>query len=174
MGGISGPTGPTGAAGSNGATGATGATGPTGAAGASVVTSFTTNISSAELLALNGTPKTLVAAPAAGYMNQLTSIQISLDYGGTAYAIGTTNNFVIKYKDGTGPSATTMLLTTGFFDATNDKIAIIQLIDSFSSSDATNFEAQPIVAAIGFAGNLTTGNSTLRIHGTYVTIPTGL
>ena len=135
---------------------------------------LTITVSSAEIQALNGTPKTLVVAPGAGFMNQLTSIQFSLDYNSVAYVIGTTNNMVVKYKDGTGPSATTMFLTTGFFDQTVDKIGLMQLVDVFTSGDATSFANQPLVLTIGFAGNLTSGNSPLYVHLTYVTIPTGL
>ena len=45
-------------------------------------------LTSAEILALHGTPKLLVAAPGAGRIIQLVSAVFFLDYGGATYANG--------------------------------------------------------------------------------------
>lgn len=57
-------------------------------------------ISSAEILALNSTPKELIAAPWAGYIVDVRSITAFLDYNGAAYATYTTLDF--RYTNWSG------------------------------------------------------------------------
>jgi hypothetical protein len=73
-------------------------------------------ITSAEILALNATPISILAAPGAGLVNILRSIHI-LKPAGTAYAgVAVGEDLAIKYTDGSGSIAAT-LETTGFLDS---------------------------------------------------------
>ncbi len=88
-------------------------------------------ISSAQLLALNATPQTLVAAPGAGVYLELVRAYLLLDYGTTAYdGIAAGEDLQIKYTDGSGPAASAAIETTGFLSATADALAIALPADS--------------------------------------------
>lgn len=78
------------------------------------------SITPAEMLALRATPKTLVAAPGAGYVNELISAVALYDYA--AAFTETADDLVIRYTDGSGAIASTTLDATGFLTATSDQI----------------------------------------------------
>ncbi len=109
-------------------------------------------ISSAEMLALHTTPKTLVAAPGAGKALIFESAIFFLDYNSAAYVLDAGDDINIRYTDGSGALAAT-LETTGFLDQTSDKYALLKPA-SGSLILPTN---TPLVASLG--GAVLTGNS---------------
>lgn len=141
--------------------------------GASVnaVYSTTVTVSSAELLALFTTPKTLIAAPAAGTYISVKSFDMLYDYGGTAYA-NTGNNLQVRYINEAGYQLTPNIFANGFLNATVDKIYQVPLLGSVFQEAATSIVAQPLVLWYA-TSNLTTGNGVLRIKITYEIITTG-
>lgn len=117
-------------------------------------------ISSAELLALQTTPKTLVAAPGVNKAIAFERAEVFLDYNSVAYAdiaSGDDLNIRYRYTDGSGTIAGT-LETTGFLDQTSDIYAMIYPI---ADSLVLPLNA-PLVASLG--GAVTTGNSPLAIR----------
>jgi hypothetical protein len=123
--------------------------------------SLDVTISSAELLALHTTPKTLVAAPGANKALVFEHAEFFLDYNSAAYAgIAAGDDLNIRYTDGSGVIAGT-LETTGFLDQTADKYALVRALTSSSL-------ILPVNAALvgSLAGAVITGNSPLgvRVH----------
>lgn len=80
-------------------------------------------VTAAEMLAVRATPKTLVAAPGAGYALEFVSALFIYDYS-AAYT-ETDDNLAIRYTDGSGTVVSLTLETTGLLDATADKISTI-------------------------------------------------
>lgn len=133
--------------------------------------STTVTVSSAELLDLFNTPKTLIAAPSAGTYISVRSFDMLYDYGGTAYA-NTGNNLQVRYTNGAGYQLTPNIFANGFLNATVDKIYQVPLLGSVFQEAATSIVAQPLVLWYA-TSNLTTGNGVLRIKITYEIITTG-
>lgn len=122
-------------------------------------------ITSAQLLALNGTPQTLVAAPGAGIALVPISARLFLDYGGTAYdGIATGEDLAIRYTDGSGNIAMT-IEATGFLDASADahRIAI--------NSGLFTPTANAALVLHMTTGNIATGNSPLKLQLRYRRVP---
>lgn len=82
------------------------------------------SITAAEMLAIRATPKTLVAAPGAGYALEFLGADFIYDYG-AAYT-ETDDNLAVRYTDGSGTVVSLTLETTGLLDATADKISTIK------------------------------------------------
>jgi len=82
----------------------------------------TVELTNAEIKALRGSPKDLVAAPGSGYFLELVSAVLILDYGSNALT-ESTDDLVIQY-DG-GQDATAAIEMTGFIDQTADTVAVI-------------------------------------------------
>lgn len=117
-----------------------------------------TVISSAELLALHTTPKTLVSAPGASKALVLDSAVFFLDYNSAAYAdIAAGDDLNIRYTDGSGAVAGT-LETTGFLDLSADAYSVVQTPAGSIILPAN----APLVASL--AGAITTGDSPLAVR----------
>lgn len=122
-------------------------------------------LSSAQLLALNGTPVDAFAAPPAGIAVVPVSAVAFLDYGGTAYdGIATGEDLVLRYTDSSGAIAAT-IETTGFLDASADAHRHIQF-----ASQATLTPAAKLVWHMT-TGNIATGNSVLKTRTRYKLVP---
>jgi hypothetical protein len=119
-------------------------------------------ITSAQMLALNATPVTLVAAPGAGRALILERMQLWLDYNSAAYAgIAAGEDISIKYTDGSG-AAVAGVEATGFLDATADAFRWVKGYNAASSvSDFTPTANAALVIQM-LTGEITTGNSPLR------------
>lgn len=122
-----------------------------------VITDVT--ITSAQLLALNATPITLVAAPAAGTANVLLDVQFFLDYNSAAYAgIAAGEDLAVRYTNGSGDILATVE-ATGFLDAT---------ADAFRFQAAVTTTVTPVAAAAlvlhMLTGEVITGNSPLKVR----------
>lgn len=131
-------------------------------------------VSSAEILALNATPKTLVAAPGAGRALIFEGALAFLDYGAAAYAgIAAGEDLSIKYTNGSG-TAVGEAEATGFLDATADAIRYIRPTGAASGvSDITPVANAALVLHM-LTGEITTGDSPLKLRVFYRDIPTTL
>lgn len=94
------------------------------------------SVTNAQVLALRGTPKSLVAAPGAGFCLILTGGQITIDY--TAAYTETAANLAVKYTNGSGVQASGSIEATGFADATADSIVPIVAIQPTTSPAVPN------------------------------------
>lgn len=83
-------------------------------------------ITAAEMLALRATPKTLVAAPGAGYLLEFVSAMVIYDY--TAAFTESSDDLAVRYTDGSGAIASTTLTANGFLTATADAIRTLKPI----------------------------------------------
>jgi len=123
----------------------------------------TVTVSSAELLALNATPKTLLAAPAAGHALILVAAELWLDYATTAYAgIASGEDLAIKYTNASGDVLATVE-TTGFLDATADAF---RYVVPPTTAAITPVAAAPLVLHL-LTGEIITGDSPLKVRLTY-------
>jgi len=127
----------------------------------SAIQSVDVVISSAELLALQTTPKTLVAAPGAGKAIVLEEAVFFLDYNSAAYAgIAAGDDINIRYTDGSGAISGT-LETTGFLDQTADIYSVVKPLASSLILPAN----APLVASL--AGAIITGDSPVAVRTFY-------
>ena len=121
------------------------------------------DIPAAAVLALNATPVTVVPAPGAGKALILLSAALWLKFGSAAYAgIASGEDLTIKYSDANGATLAT-IETTGFLDATADAF---RYVDAITSGAITPIVNAPLVLHL-LAGEITTGNSPLRLRVRY-------
>jgi hypothetical protein len=125
-------------------------------------------VTTGQLLALNATPKTLVAAPGAGKALVPTLITLFLDYNSTAYdGIAAGEDLVLRYTDGSGAALAT-IEATGFLDATAD--AVRWAIPA-STAAFTPVANSPLVLHMA-TGEIATGDSPLKVRIDYKIIDT--
>jgi len=86
-------------------------------------------LSSAELLALYTTPKSLVAAQGVGTIVEFVSALLAYEYGSVVYTVGTAGNLQVKYTDGSGAAASSTRACTGFIDQASDQLSLIEKVD---------------------------------------------
>lgn len=127
-------------------------------------------IPTASVLALFGTPYTLVAAPGAGLVLEFKSAVIILDYAGVAYAgVASNEDLAVRFTDASGVIASTTLEATGFIDQTADQIRTIKCL----TTDITPVPNSPLLLHM-LNGEITTGTSPLRVKVEYRVHATGL
>lgn len=123
-------------------------------------------LSSAQILALNATPITLIAAPPAGKALVFEGAEIHKP-AGTAYAgIAGGEDLSIKYTNGSGLEVGVCEMT-GFADQTTTQFRYIRAIDARDVTSATNAGTPSSLVAVAAAalvahmlvGEITTGNS---------------
>lgn len=120
--------------------------------------------SSAQLLALNATPKTLLAAPGAGKAIIPVFAELFLDYGSAAYAgIAAGEDLNFCYTNGSGAIIGTVE-ATGFLDQTSDQHRFIQF-----SGTVTPVANAAIVLHMA-SGEVITGDSPLDVRVHYLTV----
>ena len=130
-----------------------------------------TQITTAQVLALNATPIEVVAAPGAGLINIPTQIHLFLDYNSAAYAgVAGGEDLTLNY---TGGAQMIAIEATGFIDASADDHAYGNVAAGVVGESKT-----PVVNAamtLGFlVGEVTTGNSPLDVEvffNTIVSVP---
>lgn len=120
-------------------------------------------ITTAELLALNAAPKTLVAAPGAGKALILIDAQMELTYNSAAYdGIAAGEDLEIRYTDGSGQLVATVE-TTGFLDAVADAYR-----HAYPAAAAAIVPAANAALVMNLAsGEIATGNSPLKVRVRY-------
>lgn len=115
-------------------------------------------VTTGELLALNATPKTLLAATGAGTFILPLFAELFLDYNSAAYAaIHADDNLTFKYTGAAGTLLGTVE-TTGFLDQTADQHRHF----SFATGDLTPTANAALVLHMA-NGEVTTGDSPLKI-----------
>lgn len=120
----------------------------------------TVNISSADILAMNSSPKELVAAPGAGFIIRYQGMTITYVYNTTPYTIGASMTFNVQWAAGSNAGATSP--STGFWDQSANATLIIPP----NSTTITPTENTALVLKSA-AANLTGGDGTAVAHITY-------
>lgn len=115
-------------------------------------------LTSAQILALNTTPITLVPAPGAGKVIDVMGIVAKLTYNSAAYATNTTMEF--RYTNGSGAKVATDMAS--LLTATANKTNICHAL----STEIVAVENAPIVVDVA-TGNPATGNSPVKIQVQY-------
>lgn len=128
-------------------------------------------ITTAELLALRATPKTLVAAPGAGLMLEFVSIVLFLDWNTIGYT-ETADNIVVRYTDGSGVIVSQAIEATGFIDQIADTMTVgLPKIDPIAAK--TGCENKALVLHNSGDGEWAAGNSPVRAKISYAIHVTG-
>lgn len=130
-------------------------------------------VSSAELLALNATPKTLVPAPGSTAMALIFEGAQIHKPAGVAYAgIASGEDLSVKYTDGSG-TAVGGAETTGFLDQTTAQSRFARPTGAASGvSDITPVANAALVLHM-LTGEITTGDSPLHVRVFYRVVPIG-
>lgn len=122
-------------------------------------------ITSAQLLALNATPVTILAAPGAGLCIVPRLVQLYKP-AGTAYAdIAAGDDLVLKYTDGSGAQCSSVCEATGFLDQTTAEMRIVGMPGS-TGTTAGSYEpvADAAVVLHMLTGEVTTGTGGLVVR----------
>lgn len=128
-------------------------------------------ISSSDLLALRATPKTLVAAPGAGYLLEFLGGVLFLDATATAY-VESAANLLVKFTDGSGAAVSQVAEATGFIDQTADTMTTLEpKIDAIVAK--TGCENKALVLHQNGAAEYTTGTGVMRAKIRYAIWATG-
>lgn len=134
---------------------------------------LTVTVSSGELLALNATPKTIIAAPPAGFAAVVRRVSIHKP-AGTAYAgIAAGEDLVLKYTNGSGAQVCSVIETTGFLDQSTaqTRIAFSPASSGSTPGDFNPVAAAPVVLHL-LVGEITTGTSPLNVRVRYDLVKT--
>lgn len=128
-------------------------------------------ITSAQLLALNATPRQLVAAPGAGRA-LIFEGAILHKPAGTAYAgIAAGEDLSIKYTDASGAEVG-QCEATDFLDQTTAQTRYVRATTAASANTALTPVANAALVLHLLVGEITTGDSTLNVRVFYREIPT--
>jgi len=129
-------------------------------------------ISTAQVLALFGTPITLVAAAGAGKVLVPLRCAVILDYNSVAYnGVAAGEDLAIRYTDASGVIGLTVE-TTGFLDQASDQVRT-GAVDAGAAAAIVPVANSPLVLHMT-AGEIATGNSPLRVKLWYAIFSTGL
>lgn len=112
-------------------------------------------VSTGEILALNGTPKTLIAAQGAGTLIEVLSCTYFIDYNSAAYATNTTLELMM--------STAVLSTSTSILANTADTYQVQSNINLTTNVNIVN---QPVTLKVP-SGNPTTGNSPVYVYLTY-------
>ena len=116
-------------------------------------------IPSAQVLALNTTPQTIVAAQGAGKAIEVISASVKLDYNTTAY--GTTTGVVLQTSGATQRQA-----DVSFLDATVSTVRNFIIYQATSATD-TQIIANADLTVVAKAFNPTLGDSDIEVFVLY-------
>jgi hypothetical protein len=123
-------------------------------------------LTSAQILALNAAPITVLAAPGAGLVTVVNRVLAYKD-AGTAYGgIAEGEDLAIRYTNGSGAIAA-QIETTGFLDASGARTAS-------SAQPGGLVTANAALVAHMLAGEVTTGTSDLILWIDYDIVPSAL
>lgn len=130
-------------------------------------------VSSAELLALNATPKQIVAAPGANLAIILEGV-VAYKAAGTAYAgIAAGEDLAINYTNGSGLELLE-IETTGFLDQATAQTRYASAFRAASGIASITPVANAALVIQLLTGEITTGNSALKLRVYYRVVPTVL
>lgn len=124
------------------------------------------SVSTAEMLAIRATPKTLVAAPGAGKVLEFVSAVFIYDY--VAAYTESADNLAVRYTDGSGTVVSLTLETTGLLDATADKVSTIQPLatDVLMTANAALVLHNTGDGELGGTGSVCRVKVAYRVHST--------
>lgn len=133
----------------------------------------TVTVSSAELLALNATPKLIIAAPGANRTIVPRRVAI-FKVAGTAYAgIAAGEDLVLKYTNTSGAQCSGVIETTGFLDQATDQTRVAHAPSSTGSTASDYSPANDANVVLHLlVGEITTGTSALQVRVWYDIIQT--
>jgi len=119
-------------------------------------------ITTAQVLALNATPITVIAAPGAGLIAVPRLLQLYKP-AGTAYGgIAAGEDLVLKYTDGSGAQCSGVVEATGFLDQTTAQNRFVGMPGATGSTAGdVNGVANAAVVLHLLTGEITTGDSAL-------------
>ena len=115
-------------------------------------------LTTAELLALFTTPKSLVEAQGTGTIIEFVSSLLAYEYNSIVYTIGTAGNLQIKYTDGSGNAVSTTRAATGFVDQASDQLSLLEKV----GGTVVPIDNAALVLTCATA-NPTAGNSPINI-----------
>ena len=130
-------------------------------------------ITSAQLLALNATPQTIIAAPDTGIAVIPLRMMIYKP-AGTAYSgIASGEDLVLKYTNGSGAQCSSVVEMTGFLDQTTAQTRVVGMPGSVTTTagDYAPVAAAAVVLHL-LVGEITTGDSPLYVRVWYDLAPT--
>lgn len=131
-------------------------------------------LSSAQILALNGTPFSLVSAPGSGRLLIPAALYLFMDYNSTAYdGVASGEDLAVRYTDGSGNIALTVE-TTGFLDQTTDQYRWAQQGSPAATGGGFAPTANAALVAHMTTGNIATGNSPVYGRLYYYNVPATL
>lgn len=116
------------------------------------------SLSSAEILALDATPKTLIAAQGAGTFIRLHAVTMKLNYGTTTYTGGALR---VKYTSGGSFVITNSSYTNSSSIIFNPALATTQIFTTSAENDSLVMDA---------ASTVSVGDGTLDVYLTYSVI----
>lgn len=125
-----------------------------------------TTVTTAQVLALNGTPITLVAAPGAGFVTLVKAVYASITYNSVAYACNAAG-LPVRYTDGSGTITAT--LTQGFCQSSASALQYVP-----AATTALTPVANAAIVLHAGSANPTTGNSAIKVRVFYTTVPSPL
>jgi hypothetical protein len=125
-------------------------------------------VTAAQVLLLNGTPITLVAAPGAGLAIVVDEVVVFMDYATTAYTeVAAGEDLAVKYTDASGATIAT-IETDGFLTLEADAVRYVTPTTTAAFTPVAN---SPVVLNM-LTGNIATGDSPLKVRTSYHLIPT--
>lgn len=114
-----------------------------GSAATSLLKTDVIALSNADLDALNGTPKVLVASPGAGYWIEVVSVKLIHNYAGTNVWTETDDNLVVQYTT-SGDDITAAIEMTGFIDQAADMIMTVFPVHPQAANALTDVVANSV------------------------------
>jgi hypothetical protein len=128
-------------------------------------------VTSAEILAINATPKAVVAAPGAGYIVNVHKAVLVLNYGTVAYA----NNGILGLYEtnASGTLLTGTLTLASFLAQTADTIKELHPTAASATTGLTRLDNKAVVLTQA-TGESITGDSPVDVHCWYSIVPHGL
>lgn len=126
-----------------------------------------TTITTAQLLALNATPQSIVPAPGAGKAVVLRFLAMTKP-AGTAYAgVAAGEDLVAKYTDGSGEQVTGQIETTGFLDSSGQEHRYVFGKGAFGSVAQMEPALNAAIVLHLLSAEITTGTSDLIVLAKY-------
>ena len=132
-------------------------------------------ITTAQILALNAAPITIVAAPGADKALIMDKAMIFYDFNAAAYAgIAAGENLAFRYTDGSG-AIISEIETVGLLDAVTDQLRLAMPSgDTANNVDTITPVANAVIVLHLLVGEIITGDSPLFIRFFYNVISTNL
>ena len=127
-------------------------------------------ITAAEILDLYTTPKELVAAPGAGKIIELISLELALDYVSAAYSTADVGNIAVRYTDAGGAAVSVDLASVGFIDEEADQLRLLMKL----ATNVTPVVNAALVLAVDGSADPTAGDSPIHAKVAYRVHETGL